>query len=90
MAGFLFDLKSFRENQLNGMSQAKFAKLLGMTQDRISRIESNPEQISVDLLIQIATHFGMSLDELIKLPKAEIKTPTVIDSWSAVEYIRKT
>lgn len=69
MNGIIFDLKSFRAKQLNGMSQEEFANLIGISQDKVSRMEKYPEQVSVDVLVNIAKSFGMSLDELIGLPK---------------------
>ena len=54
--------------QLNGMSQQEFANQIGISQDKVSRMENDPSQVSVEILLRIAAHFGMSLDELIKVP----------------------
>lgn len=90
MNGIIFDLKSFRSNQLNGMSQEEFAKQVGITQDKVSRMESDPTQVSLDILFKIATHFGMSLDDLVGLPKPAMQALSVDYTWSSAEFIRST
>ena len=90
MDGIIFDLKNFRSNQLNGMSQEEFAKQVGISQDKVSRMENDPTQISLDVLVKIATHFGMSLDELICLPKPIMQALSVDYTWSSAEFIRRT
>lgn len=90
MDGIIFDLKSFRSKQLNGMSQEEFAKQIGISQDKVSRMESDPTQVSLDILFKIATHFGMSLDELISLPKPAMEALYVDYTWSSAEFIRRT
>ena len=88
--GIIFDLKKFRSRQLNGMSQEEFAKQIGISQDKVSRMESDPTQVSLDILVKIATHFGMSLDELICLPKPVLHGLSVDYTWSSAEFIRRT
>lgn len=90
MDGIIFDLKTFRSKQLNGMSQEEFAKQIGISQDKVSRMESNPSQVSLDVLVKIAMHFGMSLDELISLPKPIMHALSVEYTWSSAEFIRRT
>lgn len=90
MDGIIFDLKNFRSRHLNGMSQEEFARQIGISQDKVSRMESDPTQVSLDVLIKIATHFGMSLDELISLPKPVMQAVTVDYTWSSAEFIRCT
>lgn len=90
MNGIIFDLKSFRAKQLNGMSQEDFARQVGISQDKVSRMESDPSQVSLDVLIKIATHFGMSLDELIRLPKPIAQALQIDYTWSSAEFIRRT
>ncbi len=90
MNGIIFDLKNFRSKQLNGMSQEDFAKQVGISQDKVSRMESDPNQISLEVIINIATHFGMTLDELINLPKPDMQTLSVDFTWSSAEFIRHT
>ena len=90
MDGIIFDLKNFRSKHLNGMSQEEFAKQVGISQDKVSRMESDPSQVSLEVLIKIATHFGMSLDELISLPKPIMQALSVDYTWSSAEFIRRT
>lgn len=90
MDGIIFDLKNFRSKHLNGMSQEEFAKQVGISQDKVSRMESDPSQVSLEVLIKIATHFGMSLDELISLPKPIMHALSVDYTWSSAEFIRRT
>ena len=90
MDGIIFDLKNFRSKHLNGMSQEEFAKQVGISQDKVSRMESDPSQVSLEVLIKIATHFGMGLDELISLPKPIMQALSVDYTWSSAEFIRRT
>lgn len=90
MDGIIFDLKNFRAKQLNGMSQEDFAKQVGISQDKVSRMESDPKQVSLEILIKIATHFGMTLDELISLPKPMAQALSVDYTWSSAEFICQT
>lgn len=90
MEGIIFDLKNFRMKQLNGMSQQEFANQIGISQDKVSRMENDPSQVSVEILLRIAAHFGMSLDELIKVPKPKIPAMRVDYTWSSAEFIRRT
>lgn len=90
MDGIIFDLKNFRTKHLNGMSQEDFAKQVGISQDRVSRMESDPRQVSLDVLVKIATHFGMTLDELINLPMPKLQALNVDYTWSSAEFIRHT
>ena len=90
MEGIIFDLKKFRKEKMNGMSQEEFAKQIGTSHDKVSRMEADPSQISLDMLIRIATHFGMNMDEMIALPKPTAQALTVENTWSSAEFIRKT
>ena len=90
MDGIIFDLKNFRMKYLNGMSQEEFAKQIGVSQDKVSRMETDYKQISLDILVNIARQFGMTLDELINLPKAVLQGLNVEYTWSSVEYIKRT
>ncbi|MDA8094955.1 MAG: helix-turn-helix domain-containing protein [Betaproteobacteria bacterium] len=40
------------------LSQASFGKLVGLSQERISRIESDPESVSLDQLLTIMMVLG--------------------------------
>lgn len=90
MNGIIFDLRTFRAKLLNGMSQEDFAKQVGISQDKVSRMEADPSQVSLEVLIKIAMHFGMSLDELISLPKPTGQALYVDYTWSSAEFIRRT
>lgn len=84
-----FDLKSFRESSLN-MTQEQFAEMLGVRQDVISRMEKNSGQISLEMLMNIASKTGTTLDELVKFQKPVIREMAVDYTWSSPEFVRKT
>lgn len=44
-------LRSWRRK--NGLSQAEFGRRIGLSQERISRIESNPESVSLDQILTV-------------------------------------
>jgi HTH-type transcriptional regulator/antitoxin HipB len=46
-------LRSFRKAR--GLTQAQLGRLIGMDQTRITRIERNPERVSVHTLLQLLT-----------------------------------
>ena len=69
--------------QLNGMSQQEFANQIGISQDKVSRMENSPTQVSMEILLRISAHFGMSLDELVKVPKPKIPAMRVDYTWSS-------
>ncbi len=89
MKGIIFDLKKFRLEQLNGMSQEEFASQIGISQDKVSRMESNPDQITLPIIIQIAEHFGMTLNDLIEIPSKEVKALRTKYTWKDVEDIKQ-
>ena len=49
-----------------GLTQAEFAKVMKRTPGSISRFENGKQIMGVDLLIQIANYFDVSVDELIR------------------------
>ena len=53
-------LKGLREGI--GLSQAKFAEIIGSTQSSINRYENGQSEIQVALLRRYADFFGVSLD----------------------------
>lgn len=53
-------LKKLREE--NNMTQAEFGKMFGESQQNIQRYESGKRQIPIELAIDIANHFDVSLD----------------------------
>lgn len=84
-----FDLKSFRENSLK-LSQSEFATLIGMRQDAISRMEKNPEQISLSVLQTIAINTGLTLDQLVSYKKPIPEPLKVKNTWNSCKYMKNT
>lgn len=84
-----FNLKSFREGCLH-MTQADFAKLLGMRQDAISRMEKSPEQITLSTLMNIAGKTGMTLDQLIAYKKPMPNPLKPLRTWGSALYVQDT
>jgi HTH-type transcriptional regulator/antitoxin HipB len=66
-------LKSLRKSRK--LTQADMAKRLGVTQERYSQIERNPELIATGRLLEIFAALGV--DVLLKLrPPESARTPT--------------
>ena len=84
-----FDLKAFRENCLK-MTQADFANLLGMRQDAISRLEKDPQQLSLSTLLMIASKTGMTPNELIAYKKPMPEPLEVIRTWGGAKFVKET
>ena len=84
-----FNLKNFRENYLK-LTQAELAELIGVRQDRISRLEQNLDSISLEELVILSKKTGKSLDEITNYKKNVINKLEVKDSWSKVHYIKNT
>ncbi|WP_300366324.1 helix-turn-helix domain-containing protein [Brachyspira sp.] len=63
-----FNLKDIREKILK-LTQSQFAKMLGVRQDYISRLERNANNITLDLLDKLAENTGLTIDELTKYKK---------------------
>ena len=58
----------------NGYTQEKIAKALNVDRSFYSRIESGKSGCSVDLLVQLSSLFGVSVDYLILGKKNEART----------------
>lgn len=58
----------------NGYTQEKIARALNVDRSFYSRIESGKSGCSVDLLVQLSSLFGVSLDYLILGKKNEART----------------
>lgn len=56
----IFDLRDFRENVLH-LTQRQLADRLDLRQDNISRMENNPNTITLDILAKLANLSGQSL-----------------------------
>lgn len=83
----VFDLKAFRVNQLK-ISQEKFAAALGISQDKVSRMEAHPENISLEVILKIAAYFGISPSELFTLSKPTPKPLHVDYTFTGCQYIK--
>ena len=84
-----FNLKDFRENHLK-LTQAELAELMGVRQDRISRLEQNLDVISLEELVILSKKTGKSLDEITGYKKDTPNKLNVSDSWDKVRYIKNT
>lgn len=49
-----------------GLTQEEFAELMDRTSGSISRFENGRQLMGVDLLVQIAAYFSVSVDDLIR------------------------
>ena len=84
-----FKLKDFREAYLK-LTQAELAELMGVRQDRISRLEQNLDSISFEELRTLSKKTGKSLDEIANYKRDIPDKLDVKDSWSKVRYIKST
>ena len=50
---------------MKGLTQDQMAEILGLSVDHIRRIESGKRGCSIDLLTELASYFGVSLDYLV-------------------------
>ena len=55
-----------RLRKAKGLTQENLAELLNRTSGSISRFESGQQIVGVDLLVQMANFFSVSIDELIR------------------------
>jgi transcriptional regulator with XRE-family HTH domain len=85
----MFDLKDFRQNVLK-MTQDDFAKMIGVRQDYVSRMEKTPEAIEFSMLLKIAQATGTSLDELVGYKKSIPNALEVSNTWETSTFIKKT
>ena len=84
-----FKLKDFRETYLK-LTQAELAELMGVRQDRISRLEQNLDSISFEELRTLSKKTGKSLDEIANYKRDIPDKLDVKDSWNKVRYIKST
>ena len=84
-----FKLKDFREDYLK-LTQAELAELIGVRQDRISRLEQNLDTISLEELVVLSKKTGKSLDEITNYKRDIPNKLEVKDSWNKVRYIKST
>lgn len=75
----------------NGLTQLQFAEMLYITKSHLARIENGRRGASVELMVDIACLFNLSLDYLIlgkeKCDSAEIKAAirNAIDVFGSIE-----
>ncbi|WP_276530236.1 helix-turn-helix domain-containing protein [Brachyspira hyodysenteriae] len=83
-----FNLKDIREKILK-LTQSQFAKMLGVRQDYISRLERNANNITLDLLDKLAENTGLTIDELTKYKKNsfESENPYLYENLINVQVI---
>ena len=84
-----FKLKDFREDYLK-LTQAELAELIGVRQDRISRLEQNLDTISLEELVVLSKKTGKSLDEIANYKRDIPNKLEVKDRWNKVRYIKST
>ena len=58
-------IRELREER--GMNQDALAGLVGVSQQKISKVEWNTESLGIDLLIEISEYFGVTTDYLLCL-----------------------
>lgn len=83
-----FNLRKFREDYVK-MTQVEFAEKIGVTQDRISRWEKNPDSISIADLITIADFFQIRIDDLVNFELNMPQKMEISDCWSNVSSIKE-
>lgn len=83
-----FNLKAFREERLK-MTQAELAQLLNVRQDFISRLEKNPTEISLELLVTLASKTGQTLDQLVNYKPAIPEALVPENHWVEVEHLMR-
>lgn len=66
-----------------GLTQDAFAELMNRTSGSISRLESGKQFMGVDLLVQIANYFAVSVDDLIRPEGAASHLNTIISILSS-------
>lgn len=58
-------IRELREER--GMNQDALAGLVGVSKQKISKVERNTESLGIDLLIEISDYFGVTTDYLLCL-----------------------
>lgn len=80
-----FDLRQFRENCLH-LTQKELADLLGLRQDGIFRLEQNPDQITIPILVKLAELSGQSLDAVLNYKPVQPPGLNASCTWTTVQY----
>ena len=84
-----FDLKDFRENYLK-LTQSELAELMGIRQDRVSRLEKNLEIITTLELRQLAKISGISMEEILGYERETPKKLKFENKWYELQNIKKS
>ena len=85
MENFNFDPREFRE-QVFHMTQSELAALLGVRQDYVSRMERNPLQIPVEIIIKLADLAGLSVDAVLGYRPISAAPLEVKQTWVGMKY----
>lgn len=78
-----FDLRYFREIILKS-TQTELARQLGIRQDAVSRMEKAPDEITINMLMNIAEKTGYSIEDLLSLQHQQVETLFVEDNWTSL------
>ena len=60
-----FGLRIRKLRHLKGITQEKLAEELSITLSHMGKLENGDRKPSIDIVIQVAKHFGVSLDYLV-------------------------
>ena len=71
-------IRELREER--GMNQEALAGLVGVSQQKISKVERNTDSLGIDLLIEISDYFEVTTDYLLGLSdeKRGVRTRTAV------------
>ena len=83
-----FDLKDFRENYLK-LTQSELAELMGIRQDRVSRLEKNLEIITPSELRELAKISGISMEKILDYEREIPKKLKFENKWYELQNIKK-
>ncbi len=80
---FAQNLKYLREE--NKMSQQELSDAFGWSRDVVDMLEKGSRKPDIEMLVRLAEHFGVTLDELVL---KELKPPLPLYA-SNIKYLRK-
>lgn len=78
-------IKQIREEK--GFTQQQIAELVNMHRSNYSKIESGQREISIEALLTIARHFGMTLDDLVNF-EGNVPAEVTIEDKSLIEQVK--
>ena len=79
------NLKKLREDK--GYTQQQMADLMHTHRTGYSKMENGQQDISVDALVSVATHFGITVDDIINM-KNEIPKEVILEDKSNAEQLK--